>query len=592
MEAQEFLVTNPLLYGNEDKYIWIDVSMEERRNAQALFDYLLRKKIYIKGFVSRSSLLIGLKMYNKKIFDIDTLEETTPIFFDSNFRTYTACVESRIQKARIVNPSIGGKNIIIWGAGITGDKVYQILRENGFTVTCFIDSDKEKQHIFKHDLPVYAPDYLDKLEDDIIVIEAVEKWKLIDESIKERKWKRYHFSFGALLTDITCSVNGIEKKLFRLSYFWMFHHLAGKKVYIYGNDKIEKEFATYLKLMDYNFCGFLVDDINENGEDICRWIEEILYEDDYYIWIYDKTKVRRLKELGLKCLEQWECNGLPWDITLDRKEGLDINLGHTSLADDNYPGVVFYGESREDNYKIAILGGSTSDGILYPFRTWPEFLYEDLKQMGITVYNCGVSGYTSGQELIKFIRDVLPLRPDMLIVYDGCNDLNIDVEHPFSFSYSKIIFDFVKEHMGENVNVEYTKKVSEGVKTNLDRFDEYLCNIRNMHAIAIEHNIRFYGFCQPVLSCKQGKTPTENNILLSMPSGRVDFWVTEYFRKDMEIRKDIPDYLYNFTGIFDNEDDVYLDICHVNEKGNRIIASKIKEVIYDAVLQDMDEKNF
>ena len=37
----------------------------------------------------------------------------------------------------------------------------------------------------------------------------------------------------------------------------------------------------------------------------------------------------------------------------------------------------------------------------------------------MTLWNGGISGYTSTQELIKLLRDVLGLNPDMIIVYDG-----------------------------------------------------------------------------------------------------------------------------------------------------------------------------
>lgn len=591
MEAQELLIIHPSMCGNSDKYIWIDESVEERRNAQCLFDLLLREKIYVKGFASRSPALIGLKLYNKMIVDMSSLKETQLVFSDSHFRPYTSCLESRIQKARIINPQIKGKDIFIWGAGITGEKVFQILSEGGFPVRGFIDSGQEKWGTEKCNLSVNAPAYLEQQEKEYVVVEALENWKDVDTKLKKEGRERFRFCFEPLLDDICCYENGRKRKLFRLSNFWMFHRFAGKRIYIYGNGAAEKAFAEYLKLMDYHFCGFLSDGDSDNTDGTCHYIEEIWYEDNFYIWIYDKGRAEKLEEMGLQCLVQWECNEFPWDITRNRKEGLDVNLGYTSLADSAYPGMTVYGENREENYKIAVLGGSTSDGILYRFPSWPEFLYEDFRQMGVTVYNGAVSGYTSGQELFKLIRDILPLKPDMVIVYDGCNDLNGDTGHPFSFAYSKAVFDFAKDHMEKEASPEYTQKVCEGVDAGLSRFEQYLCNIRNMHAIATEHEMKFFGFCQPVLSCKEGKSAEEKNILLSMPSGRVDFWITDYFRKDLEARTDLPGYLYDLTGAFDKVDDVYMDVCHVNEKGNRIIAGRIKEIIYDTVVRDIERKS-
>lgn len=584
VEAETLFRMNPLLYGDADKYIWIDSSFEEHRNAQCLFDYLLRRKIYVKGFASRSTNLIGLKMYNKNIFDMDTLDSAAVVFSDTNFRPYKAEVQSGVQKARILNLNDDKKDIYIWGSGITGDWVYQLLRENDFIVKCFVDSDVKKQGTFKHGLPVCEPEKLNDSGDDLIVIEALEKWRIVDENIRVKRWNRFYFCFEPMLTDITCNIDGVEKKLFKLSYFWMFHHFTGKKVYIYGNETIEREFAQYLRLLDYNFGGFLVDSV-DNGESAdCQYLEEILYEDNFYIWIYDKKGMNRLTELGLNCLSQWECNNLSWDVTLNRREGLDINLGYTSLVDDRYPGIIVYGKEKEENYKIAILGGSTSDGILYPFKSWPELLYEDLREKNVTIYNCAVSGYTSEQELIKLIRDVIPLKPDMIIVYDGANELGVNVEHPFSFLYMKKIFDFAKSHLEETMYMNPAQIVSEGINFRRKRFDEWLCNIRGMYALAAEYGIKFFSFCQPLLSCKKGKTIEEKNILLSMSSHQIDLWMKEYFRDNLKQREDIPEYIYDFTGIFDNISDVFMDICHMkNERGNKMIADKIKGVIYESI---------
>lgn len=594
-QAEELLIINPLLYSVTDRYIWIDESYGERRNAQCLFDYLLRRKIYVKGFATNASRLIGLKMYNKIIVDINMEDESRTVFFDTNFRLYRTLDVPDIQKARIVNPHLIQKNIVIWGAGSTGEKVYQILVENNFTVKCFIDSAIEKQGTFKCGLPVYHPKYLENYGSDCAVIEALEKWKDLDDSIKEKEWKRFHFSYDVLLPDIICNVDGTEKKLFSLSVFWIFNHFVGKKVFIYGNGIIEREFAEYLQLMDYNFGGFLIDSNEEKNNIICKYVEEILYDEEYYIWIYDKSKAGRLKELGLKCLEQWECNGFPsWDVTTSRQQGLDINLGITSLTGDKYPGIVIYGEDKKEDYKIAILGASTAESKLYPFRSWAQLLYEELSKClsknTLTIYNGSVSGYTSGQELIKLIRDIIPLNPNMIIVYDGGNEFGTDVGYPFCFPYAKRVYEFGGKHMEEDDYTDFSKGVYAGINNGLNEFKGWLFNSRNMHAIAVDHNIKFFNFCQPILGCKEGMSYEEKNIMLSMPSGQADTYREFSFRKQLMKEENIPNYIYNITDIFDNIDDIYLDAFHVkNEKANRIIANKIKEVVYPTILNDMQQ---
>ena len=81
LEAKELWIENPILYTDIEKYIWISNSYEKHKEAQNLFSYFLRKKIYIKGFVTDSQSMVGLKMVHKQIFSIDVLQKDNSVFF-------------------------------------------------------------------------------------------------------------------------------------------------------------------------------------------------------------------------------------------------------------------------------------------------------------------------------------------------------------------------------------------------------------------------------------------------------------------------------------------------------------------------------
>ena len=89
----------------------------------------------------------------------------------------------------------------------------------------------------------------------------------------------------------------------------------------------------------------------------------------------------------------------------------------------NYPGFYVLGTREPDNFKIAILGGSTSDSDLYWYRSWPEIFYEKYCRENISIFNGAMAGYNSAQELIKLMRDVVHLKPNLLIVLNGINDI-------------------------------------------------------------------------------------------------------------------------------------------------------------------------
>ena len=72
--------------------------------------------------------------------------------------------------------------------------------------------------------------------------------------------------------------------------------------------------------------------------------------------------------------------------------------------------------------RVIIVGGSAAFGLRVPeSATFPAQLEARLD--GIEVLNAGVSGYLSGQELALVAHRLLDLAPDVLVVFDGWNDL-------------------------------------------------------------------------------------------------------------------------------------------------------------------------
>lgn len=79
-------------------------------------------------------------------------------------------------------------------------------------------------------------------------------------------------------------------------------------------------------------------------------------------------------------------------------------------------------------YRIVALGESTTFGCtLGPEdKPWPELLEQMIQQRlkprrPVEVINAGVPGYTIEDNLHRMARDVLPLKPDMIITYHGYN---------------------------------------------------------------------------------------------------------------------------------------------------------------------------
>ena len=71
----------------------------------------------------------------------------------------------------------------------------------------------------------------------------------------------------------------------------------------------------------------------------------------------------------------------------------------------------------------------------------------------------------------------------------------------------------------------------------------------------------------------------EKNMLLSIQSRKIDRLVKESLREYIHRKRDLPDYIYDLSHIFDGENDIYMDVCHVWQKGNQIIAQEIEKII-------------
>jgi len=97
---------------------------------------------------------------------------------------------------------------------------------------------------------------------------------------------------------------------------------------------------------------------------------------------------------------------------------------HNSLG---FRGKEFLTRKNEDVYRIVCLGGSAVYGTcLSEQETLPAQLevvlndaYRDLK---FEVINAGVPSYTTMDSLINLATRILPLEPDMIIIYHGYND--------------------------------------------------------------------------------------------------------------------------------------------------------------------------
>lgn len=285
----------------------------------------------------------------------------------------------------------------------------------------------------------------------------------------------------------------------------------------------------------------------------------------------------------------------------------DVTLSY-NRAIGSIEGFEVFGNTEDPNAKlIVVLGGSTTESVYLFIKGWAQYLAEllDRNHFSAIIYCGGIAGYSSSQELLKLIRDVLPMKPDIVLSYSGLNDLygypkpteKIRNGRPFITHFQvefidKIIKKLAPTH--EQLPVMHDLMWQEngnttvyfGLKNKKTASELWLDNTRIMHAISKEFGITFLSFFQPFAFNGFYKISNIQTILYNRksPTCIVDGyekWGKPYSDDVAKIIREIKkyDYIFDFSRIFEECEGVYFDASHVYERGNVIIANNIYEVL-------------
>ncbi|MDD5432068.1 MAG: hypothetical protein PHO70_03675 [Candidatus Omnitrophica bacterium] len=96
-------------------------------------------------------------------------------------------------------------------------------------------------------------------------------------------------------------------------------------------------------------------------------------------------------------------------------------------------------EKKPGEYRIFMLGGSTVFEGKPPIPALLENEFKKSGFKGVNVYNFGIIAGASSQELASILFEISDFKPDLIIMYDGNNDMNISKGfdprpgYPFNF---------------------------------------------------------------------------------------------------------------------------------------------------------------
>ena len=282
-------------------------------------------------------------------------------------------------------------------------------------------------------------------------------------------------------------------------------------------------------------------------------------------------------------------------------------------------GFVAYANPEEKNrLRIFALGGSTTepyfmmranDPASYSHESWPYYLQKRLDDLGIpaVVFNGGVAGYSTNQELLKLLRDVLPLQPDVVLSLSGINDQGFaqsDKKHPMIHPHQRKTFSTLA---GEPAPARYLPNtvafarnlltaeseidVTFGPEVKAAPWTHWEQNIRLMHAACAEFGIPFLAFRQPAVGVGSHTPDTEEseylrkyNESVARPGATITYAdvIRLFYEKTNDAPARLP-YCIDLVDVFGDRSGMYRDARHQTAAGAQAIA--------DAVLVAAQQRN-
>jgi hypothetical protein len=266
-------------------------------------------------------------------------------------------------------------------------------------------------------------------------------------------------------------------------------------------------------------------------------------------------------------------------------------------------------------FRVFILGGSTVEGGLNDQWAIDTYLGQDLKKyyQGVEVINSGIVGYTSKEELALLQTRILDLQPDVVVIFDGRNDLYYSIMENGSPYYScKNVLDKLINYptfysLSTNLARFLTKKSAaitrtfrfcfrqkqQAVYPHKVKFKDlaiatYVSNLRLLKAALEINGIKGIIAFQPTLGyAKDNVTAYEKSVASYLQDEEKSDWLSQIplvwpqvGRQVAAIADSGPVRTYDLTRVFEQtRETAYIDSVHYTPLGCQIIASRLSEII-------------
>ena len=155
-------------------------------------------------------------------------------------------------------------------------------------------------------------------------------------------------------------------------------------------------------------------------------------------------------------------------------------------------------EKSEGVYRIVCIGGSTTYGSRNPDDyTYPKLLEGEFNKRGgkkVEVINAGLVNSTTAETLHRLCSEIIPLSPDLVIIYHGFNDLIPRIADNFRADYSHFRRIPLKPWYGlyGSLNHFYTIRFIKWVLKKDINLNDYLFAYKNIPKSENQRRANFY----------------------------------------------------------------------------------------------------
>ena len=273
----------------------------------------------------------------------------------------------------------------------------------------------------------------------------------------------------------------------------------------------------------------------------------------------EKNCIFEDEKYALSKFFRWALCNLDFSYLDDWAES-KISKSEIKLNEYGFRGEDFSETKSPNTFRIFAVGGSTTFGNgVYDEETYPYMLQKkfDSLDLGINieVINTGFGGAWSKTEIDLIKNKLLGYDPDLIIVYDGWNDVQNEVHN-------------------KNNNEDMWK----------ERWKE-ICDLGN------EKNFLTLIILQPLASTTsiEKRIPPEQEYMIWDSRIHENVKIDDAYKKYPDKLNELNEYCTetaNLRNLFDETyESVFFDIGHVNKKGNETLANKIFELSLPLVLE-------